>query len=224
MERAYIEKLFADPEMIGMGHNQRREDLNLGLGWINYSLVRVLRPQISVVIGSWKGFIPIVMAKGMQENTEAGELHFLDPSLGNDFWKDPENVRGHFRSYDLQNITHHAYTTQDFVGTREYSKLEEIGLLMIDGYHTAEQARFDYLAFLGKLSEESIVLFHDSLSSRKSKLYGEDKAYNYSVWKLIERLKELPELEVFSFPIENGLTMVRGKPLNLDLINKDFED
>jgi len=49
--------------------------------------------------------------------------------------------------FGLDNVQHHLHTTQEFVTTAESGSLTDIGLLFIDGYHSAEQARFDYRAF-----------------------------------------------------------------------------
>ena len=61
----FIRQLFSDPQMLRMGHAQRSEDLNLGLGWIYYGLARLIRPQVAVVIGSYRGFVPAIMARAM---------------------------------------------------------------------------------------------------------------------------------------------------------------
>ncbi len=218
----FIRKLFDDPEMLRMGHAQRKEDLNLGLGGIYYSLGRLLRPARAVCIGSWRGFVPAVMAKSLLDNAEGGELWFIDPSLADDFWAVPEKVAGHFEKLGVPNVRHFKYTTQDFVKTEEYGSLGDIGLLMIDGYHSAEQARYDYLAFLDKLNEHAIVMFHDSTSRLSSPIYGKDRVYEHTVFRFVERLSQTPGLELFTFPQDRGLTMVRGRPDSLDRINAEF--
>jgi len=38
MPEEFIRRLFSDPEMLCMSHLQRRQDLNLGLGWMYYAL------------------------------------------------------------------------------------------------------------------------------------------------------------------------------------------
>jgi hypothetical protein len=87
----WIERLFGAPAMTGWGHFQRVADKNLGLGWIYYALARVLRPATAVVIGSYRGFVPLVLGKALQDNG-GGEVIFVDPSLVDDFWKDPTAV------------------------------------------------------------------------------------------------------------------------------------
>lgn len=218
----FIRRLYSDPTMLRMGHSQRREDLNLGLGWIYYALGRIIRPSRAVVIGSLRGFAPSVIAKSMLDNVEGGEVLFIDPSYVNEFWTDPAEVEAHFRRLGTPNVRHFRCTTQEFMATPAYVGLGDVGLLMIDGLHTAEQARLDYLAFLEKLAGSAVVLFHDSLRQRVSSIYGKDNPYTHTVFLFMERLKQTPGLELFTMPFADGLTLVRGRPETLEHINRPF--
>lgn len=220
----FISRLFADPAMLRMGHAQRRDDLNLGLGWIYYALARVMRPKKAVVIGSWRGFVPAIIGKALEDNSEPGEVLFIDPSLVDDFWSDPADVERHFAALGAPNVRHSRATTQEFVATAAYRQLGEVGILMVDGLHTAEQARFDYLAFLPKLGPEAMVLFHDSVRRFQSPIYGSDRLYEHTVCLLMDRLRATPGLEVMSLPFASGLTLVRGRPASLALIEAPFEE
>lgn len=205
-----------------MGHGQSQVDNNLGLGWIYYGLARAYRVDHALVIGSLRGFVPSVIARALLDNDKQGRVSFIDPSLADDFWSDPDRVQDHFRTLGTPNVSHYRYTTQDFVETPEYATLASIGLLMIDGWHTAEQARLDYLAFLPKLNERAVVLFHDSTSTIETGIYGKEKAYRHTVHLLIERLRKTPGLQVFTLPIDSGVTLVSGLPKTLDIINQPF--
>jgi predicted O-methyltransferase YrrM len=207
----WIQRLLADPEMVRMGHGQRGEDGNLGLGWIYYGLVRALRPQLAVVIGSWRGFVPLVIAKAMSDNTEGGRVEFIDPSLVDGFWSDPVAVAAHFRAHDADNIRHHRATTQDFVQTEAFRSLGPVGLLFVDGLHTAEQARFDHEAFRDRLTPEAAVLFHDSVRVRTSRIYGEDRPYEHRVKDYMDELRGNATLQVFDLAVADGLTLVRRR-------------
>ena len=90
-----------------MGHNQRAADLNLGLGWLYYGLARVIRPARAVVIGSWRGFVPLIVGRALQDNLEGGEVTFIDPSLVDDFWQDAGAVSRYFARLSVRNIRHH---------------------------------------------------------------------------------------------------------------------
>lgn len=205
----WIEKLFQDPKLLDMGHAQSSADLNLGMGWLYYGLVRTHRVKRALVIGSYRGFVPMVLARAMQDNQVPGEVIFIDPSLVDPFWCDPERVKAHFAFYGIDTIRHYLKTTQDFVQSPVYASLSEIDLLFVDGYHTYEQAKFDHQAFQNKLSEDALVLFHDSVRSRNSGIYGPDKRYQHTVFEYMRELKQDPGLQVMDFSYDSGLTLVK---------------
>lgn len=205
----WVSALLAKPDLRTMGHAQRLEDDNLGLGWLYYALARVIRPMRAVCIGSWRGFVPIVLGQALRDNGDGGRITFIDPSLVDDFWADARHTREWFASFGLDNVEHHRATTQEFVGSDAYRALGGIGLLFVDGYHTAEQARFDHEAFAERLSDDAFVFFHDSVRPRSSKLYGEDRRYTHDVYRYMDELKCRPELQVMDFPMDSGVTLVR---------------
>lgn len=204
----WIEALFRDPAQAQMGHAQRVEDLNLGLGWLYYGLARVLRPEVAVVIGSYRGFVPMVLGRALADNG-GGVVHFIDPSLVDDFWRDAAAVEAHFARHGLANIRHYRMTTQEFVECGACRGLAPAGIVFIDGYHTEEQARFDHEAFRGRLADDAVVLFHDSIRVRTSRIYGEDRAYTHSVKRYMDELKRDPLLQVLDLPYGDGVTLVR---------------
>jgi predicted O-methyltransferase YrrM len=207
--REWIQTLFESKNLLQMGHHQRAEDANLGLGWLYYSLARILRPSRVVVIGSFRGFVPIVFSKALADNSEGGQVLFIDPSLVDDFWKDPSAVHKYFEDLGASNIEHFQMTTQQFVMTEKYRSLGEVGIVFVDGYHSEEQARFDYEAFQGCLSPEGLVLFHDSVRVRTSRMYGPDRLYEHRVKCFIDTLKNNSSLQVFDLPFGDGITLVR---------------
>lgn len=192
-----------------MGHNQRAESLNLGLGWLYYALARIVHPRRAVVIGSYRGFVPLVLGKALRDNGEPGEVTFIDPSMVDDFWKDPDATRAHFARFGLDNVRHFLMTTQQFVESEDFRGLGEIGLLFVDGYHSIEQARFDFRAFEGRLADRGLALFHDSMITRRSEIYGSEHAYDITVKAFIDELKHERGLQVLDVPFGTGLTLVR---------------
>lgn len=209
---AWIETLYSDRKMLGMGHAQSKDDLNLGLGWLYYSLARMQRASRIVVIGSYRGFVPLVLARALQDNQNDGIVDFIDPSLVDPFWKDPEQVQAHFAKFGIDNIRHHLRTTQQFIETDAYRQLHDIDLLFVDGYHSHDQAQLDHLAFAEKLGAGAAVLFHDSTSDRESRMYGADKPYRYGVKQYMDELKALPHLQVVDFAYDSGVTLVKQAP------------
>jgi len=205
----WLKELFFNEDFLKMGHFQRLEDHNLGLGWLYYSIARIIRPHKVVVIGSWRGFAPIIFAKALMDNLEKGEVIFIDPSYVDNFWKDKISVEEYFKKYGFANISHFLMTTQQFVETETYKGLADIGIVFIDGYHSKEQAKFDYEAFQHLLAEDGMIMLHDSISSCNSPIYGKDKVYEHQVRFFVEELKGDKELQVFDFPFGFGVTIVR---------------
>ena len=205
----WIESLLAESDLLRMGHGQRAADRNLGFGWIYYALARVLRPSLVVVIGSFRGFVPILFGKALRENVEGGEVVFIDPSLADDFWTDPQSVTAHFARFGAANVRHHRMTTQQFVSSDAYRALGRIGILHVDGLHTAEQALYDFHAFEPLLADDAVVLFHDSHDDSTSHMYGREKLYRQTVPDAIEALRRRTDLQLFELPIGPGLTLMR---------------
>jgi predicted O-methyltransferase YrrM len=204
----WIASLFAVPALTRWGHDQRVADRNLGLGWVYYALARVVRPKTAVVIGSYRGFVPLVLGKALQDNGE-GEVVFIDPSLVDDFWKDAGAVKAHFVGFGVGNVRHFLMTTQEFAASDSYRQLGEIGLVFIDGYHSAEQARFDYKSFIHLLAPDGVILLHDTARISSTSIYGPDKVYERRVKVFTDALKLDPELQVFDLPFDEGVTLVR---------------
>lgn len=205
----WIAQLFREPGLTRMGHAQCVEDLNLGLGWLYYGLARVMRPGCVVVIGSYRGFVPMVLGKALADNGGNGRVHFIDPSYVDDFWKDAAAVNAHFARYGVSNIRHYLMTTQQFVESAAYRELDSPGIVFIDGYHSEEQVRFDYESFRDMLAGDGVILFHDSLRVKPSRMYGPDRIYIRTVRNFIDKLKQDPALQIFDLPFGDGLALVR---------------
>jgi predicted O-methyltransferase YrrM len=205
----WIAKLFETPGLTRMGHLQRVEDANLGLGWLYYSLARIVRPKRAVVIGSYRGFVPLVIGKALSDNAEGGRVIFIDPSFVDDFWKDPETVRTYFASFEVTNVEHFPVTTQEYTKSQSYRSLDRLGMVFIDGYHSEEQARFDYGAFEGMMDPAGIMLLHDTLECATSRIYGPERAYERRVKCFADKLKGNSRLQVFDLPFAAGVTLVR---------------
>lgn len=209
----WIERLFEKPALAAMGHGQSVADANLGLGWIYYGLARVIRPKTVVVIGSHRGFVPLVLGKALSDNLDGGKVVFIDPSMVDDFWKSPAEVLEHFVQFGVTNIEHHLMTTEQFTRTEAYSSLGSLGMVFIDGYHTEEAARFDYDAFEGLLAPQGVILLHDSAACEISGMYGPERRYRRTVKLFVDKLKEDERLQVFDLPFDQGVTLVRKLPV-----------
>jgi predicted O-methyltransferase YrrM len=206
---SWIARLLSEDEMLDMGHCQRRVDANLGMGWLYYALARLIRPTRVVVIGSWRGFSPIIFAKALADNAEGGSVTFVDPSFVDDHWAQPARVVNWFKRFGVDNIEHHRMTTQQFVGSEAYRALDEVGIVFIDGYHTQEQAQFDFEAFADRVPSQGLIVLHDSVAVEESGIYGSDRCYLRTVKQFVDQLRQDPGFQVLDLPFDQGLTLVR---------------
>lgn len=163
----FVKKLVE--EAIPMSQNTSRE--NLGFGYLYYSLVRNIRPDTVVVIGSAKGFSTFAAARGLQENGY-GKLYFIDPGYegmghpgwsGLGHWNDAKQVKEWIASFRLEGWVEHLKMTSNEAIEIVRKKVEnlETGLVIIDGDHTASGSMSDFRQY-GSLIREGMVCFHDA--------------------------------------------------------------
>jgi hypothetical protein len=199
-----------------LGHNEQRDRLNLGFGFLYYGLVRSLRPQHVLVIGSDFGFSVVCLALGLKDNA-LGMLSFIDPSYsvlkhgpfrtvgGTGQWDDPKGVPLHFRRFGVDHlVTHFKHTSADFFA--EYGKrgLPGIDLAFIDGCHAYRDVRHDFLNVLEHSHRNSYILLHDT------NIYVRELVHHAGVKRWLKVLgKEREHFEVIDFPFSSGVALVR---------------
>lgn len=156
-----------------MSQNVQGKD-NLGFGWMYYGLVRNLRPDFVIAIGSARGFMPFSAARGLQDNG-MGQLIFIDPSFegtgdpaweGRGHWSNPEAVQAWLERFGLSDwVTHIKKTSEEaFPEVQKMTFGGETGLVIIDGAHTFENSLMDFEMY-SKLIQSGFALFHDSINA-----------------------------------------------------------
>ncbi|HWR88303.1 MAG TPA: class I SAM-dependent methyltransferase [Acidiferrobacterales bacterium] len=199
-----------------LGHHEDRSNLNLGFGFLYYGLVRALRPQHIVVIGSGFGFSVVCLALGLNDNGR-GRLSFVDPSYsvlkhgpfrtvgGTAQWDDNETVRAHFRRFGVEHlVTHHKLTSQRFFENYDARGLPAIDLAFIDGSHSYADVRHDFLGTLRYTHRNTYMLLHDT------NIYLRELVRHAGVkrWlKTVGRAKD--DFEVIDFPFSSGVALLR---------------
>jgi peptidoglycan/xylan/chitin deacetylase (PgdA/CDA1 family) len=205
----FLNRMFQSYALGRMGHGQEWERRDFGLGWLYYSFVRACRMKRCVVIGSWRGFVPAILAFALNQVSSEGEVIFIDPGLIDNFWHDPVKVKDYFADLGVGNVKHSRLATQEFVKTKEYEHLKDIDLLFVDGLHTYEQARFDFDSFKNKMRGGGHVFFHDSMDTGTTKIYGIDKIYQRTAKFFVDELKTTGKYGVSEFYIDKGLTVIQ---------------
>ena len=199
-----------------LGHNEDVRNLNLGFGFVYYGLVRALRPQHIVVIGSGFGFSVTCLALGLRDNGR-GMLSFVDPSYsilkhgplqtvgGTSQWDDPDRVRAHFARFGVEDVvTHFKMTSEEFFSGFGMRALPPVDLAFIDGNHAYEDVRHDFLAVLANGRRNTYMLLHDT------NIYVRELIGHAGVKRWLREIAaERERFEVVDFPFSSGVALVR---------------
>lgn len=133
-------------------------------GPFGFWLIDALRPKTMVELGTYSGYSFAVFCQAVQA------LGVDCACYGVDHWKGDEH--GGFYSDDVfQAIKDHVDThyvsfaqliRSDFNTALEYFEEKSIDLLHIDGCHSYEAVRGDFLAWRSRLSGSGVVVLHDT--------------------------------------------------------------
>jgi len=198
---------------------QTANDLNIGFGFLYYSLARTLRPKHTVVLGSLRGFSPVCFSLGIKDNNNGGKLSFVDvgysdvidgkenASGGEGFWKNKRGVKTLFHKFKVDKIvTPYILKTSQFVEVFQKKKMLPIDLLFIDADHRYEGFKYDFETYSSLLSENGVIAFHDVLADEKT------NGYSFGIKKYyIEQLADNPNFGSFIVPVWPGLCLTRKK-------------
>lgn len=152
--------------------HQAHGSRHLGFGYVYYALTRVYRPNHVLVIGSGHGFSPACFALGCKENGR-GHVTFVDPSFkwgrdtslpwgGAGNWDDPNAVRERFAALGIDKHVRHAKEfNYEFFPRYAQRGLPPIDLALIDGDHSYEGARYDFVETRKRARRGALILLHD---------------------------------------------------------------
>jgi hypothetical protein len=198
-----------------LGHHEDAASLNLGFGFLYYGLARALRPRHVVVVGSGFGFSVVCLALGLKDNRQ-GALTFIDPSYsviadgpfrtmgGTAQWNTPQKVHERFARFGLGDIvTHYRTTSEVFFADYARHGLPAIDIGFIDGNHSYESVRHDFLALLAQSRRNSYILLHDT------NIYVRELIRHAGVKRWLKRVIRRPQdFEVLDLPFSSGVAMV----------------
>lgn len=199
-----------------LGHYEDADELNLGFGFLYYGLVRTLRPNHIVVIGSGFGFSVVCLALGLKDNAK-GRLSFVDPSYsvltdgpfktigGTSQWSDPQKVERHFARFGVAEwVTHYRLRSEEFFSRYGEWNLPDIDIAFIDGSHAYADVKHDFLATLRHTTKNSYLLLHDT------NIYIREMVRHAGVKRWLKSVKQHKDaFELIDFPFSSGVAMVR---------------
>lgn len=189
--------------------------------WLLYALVRSLKPDVAVEIGSARGKSTCFIGQGLRENRK-GLLYAIDPHIATN-WNDT----GAVDSFDMLRQNLRRVGVQDYVEivrkmSDEAAKnwKRPIDLLLIDGDHTFDGVKRDWDLFSPFVRNTGVVIFHDTaweLCGRDSEYYRSDMG----VPRFVEHLREqgYPVITLYRDfgvslvqPVKQGLPLMAPLP------------
>ena len=178
----------------------REGRVGVGSAWYGHVpfahwIVGALRPHTLVELGTHNGVSYSAFCEAVVHNGLDTRCYAVDT------WQGDEQA-GHFGEevyWDLRRFHDERYSAFSellrctFDEALPHISEGSVDLLHIDGLHTYEAVRHDFESWRPKLSERSIVLFHDT-NERQS---------DFGVWRLWEELRE--QFSFFEFLHGHGL-------------------
>lgn len=210
---------------------------HMGDGLMLYSIIQHMRAKVCVCIGSGGGYIPRIMTQaridlyeqGIFEGDneynwgDIGVTYLIDPCNGvggeSDVLKKDSFYRTTFYPQFIKETSEDAY--YNFFVLQDI----KIDVLFIDGDHSYEGVKKDFDLYSNIISENGIIVFHDTDERyEKSLIVSEDaKKDNYRFdgpSKLIKELESNTEwnlINLFNFgilptkPSSSGITLLNRK-------------
>ena len=212
-------------------------DLHMGDGIVIYSIIQHLRAKNCVCIGSGGGFIPRIMTQaridlhrqGIFEGNgdynwgDIGTTYVVDACNGVGGDTDIDNKDSFYRKTfyprfvkdTSENAYYNFFVLQDI----------KIDVLFIDGDHTYEGVKKDFDLYSNLLSENGIIVIHDTDENYENNLIvSEDAKKDYHKFDgpsiFIKELQENSEwnlINLFNFriiptkPSSTGITIINRK-------------
>lgn len=206
--RHRLRQLRFQPRMAWARYHLATIDFASGLGasaWLLHGLVRSLKPDTCVEIGSATGWSTCHIGLGLRENVH-GQLYAIDPHAATS-WNDPTidslgALRRNLRRCGLERYVEIVRATSE-AAARGWRR--PIDLLFIDGDHSYAGVKRDWELFSPHLRPFGVAVFHDATWD----LHGPTRP-DMGVPRFLE------ELRIAGYPLitidrDHGLTLVQPR-------------
>jgi predicted O-methyltransferase YrrM len=190
--------------------SSKAEQISSGLGdsaAVLYGLVRSMKPEVCVEIGSARGKSACYIGMALKENGR-GKLYAIDPHEPTD-WNDNESVNS--IEIFMKNISELGLSKQVTL-VRSYSEdaardwKRPIDLIFIDGDHSYEGVRRDWELFVPYVKAFGVVVFHDTIWDLPP--YRDQALTTMGVPRFVDELRQ-QGYQVLTIDQDYGLSLVQ---------------
>jgi len=179
--------------------------------WLLYSIVRSVKPEVCVEIGSARGKSACCMGTALAENNK-GKLFAIDPHRRTD-WNDDYSVD----TYEIMRANIDALNLGNYVEIIRKTSAEaaeawsrSIDLLFIDGDHSYEGVKRDWDSFSPHVSPFGVVVFHDTIWDVDTESWSQYRRADMGVPRFVEELRQAG-YPVITFPKDCGTSLVQPR-------------
>ena len=176
-------------------------------------LIEEQQPSVIVELGTHSGNSYLAMCQAVAENCIDAKCYAVDT------WKGDEHAGNYAENVYIELAKYHNEHYAEFSNlmrmtfdeANSYFNENSIDLLHIDGFHTYEAVKHDFLNWLPKMSDNGIILFHD-INVRER---------NFGVWKFWEELRlQYPHYE---FKHSHGLGVLFIGSMSQAILNEKLK-
>ena len=166
-----------------------------------YDYMRFMEPSVVVELGSYYGCSAFSFLQAIKDGELKTSFYAIDTWAGDDYTQNDykEDIYGAYKSINDKCFSETDSTMLRMTFDEACPEFEEksIDLLHIDGSHSYEDVKHDYLTWKDKVKDNGVIFFHDV---GEDLLFGE-KMGSHIFWE--ELKKEMPFTMEFGF--SNGL-------------------
>lgn len=162
------------------------------VGHALYVLCRLMQPHNVIEIGCYNGATSICIAAALKKNRQ-GQLYCIDINADS-LALAKENVQ------KAELVDQVCFVSGDSTSSEVVSCLPFASLIFVDGDHSYEGVRKDFVVYQYKLADSGIFVFHDSIK-------------HMEVRRLIAEIAEEDKYDIFTLATSDGdgMSLLRRK-------------
>jgi hypothetical protein len=181
-----------------------------------YDIIRNLKPKVFVELGTYKGTSFFSFCQAVVDEKLDTQLNAIDCWEGDEqtgFYGEEAYTQVNFlKEKYFKNLKNINLLRMTFETAVKQFKDKSVDIIHIDGLHTYEAVKEDYMTWKDKITDDGVLLFHDT------------RVPEYGVAKFWEELqKEHPEYHYMNFTEHFGLGVVFKSDKYLDLVKNSDE-